>query len=162
MEGSEQTYHQFPSLRKPEKDVLLLLTWSSTAHGPPLQVLGEWVDSCEGWTLFQRMIEGYQKPQSPQQLALTLLALLCLERLLPYTRKDTAQPINGSYLADLNTILNDQPLSNSRKVFEWTNFSFLRVLDTLEDKHEDISQLLEDTLATKESLPDRLDGCCDQ
>lgn len=108
------------------------------------------------------MIEGYQKSQSLQQLALILLVLLCLERLLSYTSKDTNQFINDSYLTDLNAILNDQPLSNRRKIFEWTNFSFLRVLDTLEDKHENISQLLKDTLATRKFLSNRLDECCDQ
>ena len=162
MGGSEQIYHQRPSLRKPENNVLLLLTWSSIVHGQPLRVLSEWASSVDGLKLYQQLVGDLQNSQRTEQLALTLAALLCYERLLPYTSNDTAQPLKGSYLADLDFLLNGQLLSNRRMVFERMGFSFLRVLDTFGDEYEDLIQLLAVSVDKKAPLLERFDGFSDQ
>ncbi|KAL8838294.1 MAG: hypothetical protein Q9170_002191 [Blastenia crenularia] len=95
----EQTYRRLPSLRKEENNILLLLTWS-------FEVLSDWIDSEESLNLYQRLVDDLWLQQTPEEFALTLAALLCHERLLPYTRDDTAQPSRGSYFADLDATLN--------------------------------------------------------
>lgn len=125
-------YHLCPSLRKPENDILLLLTWSSRILGLPLRILSEWASSTDTLRLYQRWMEYFRISKDLEQLALILAALLCHGRLLPYTLSETIQPINGCYLADLDGLLKDKSLSNQRAVFERTGFSFLRVLATLE------------------------------
>ncbi len=162
MRGSEQIYHQRSFLRKPENNVLLLLTWSSIAHGHPLQVLSEWANSVDGSKLYQQLLENLRSSQSVEQLALILAALVCHQRLLPYTSNDTAQPVKGGYLADLNFLLNGQDLSNTRMIFEKMGFSYLRVLDTFEDMYEDMVQLLAVSVHKEASLLERLDGLSDR
>ena len=56
---------------------------------------------------------------------------------------DTAQPIRGSYLADLDTILNSQDISNRRIVFKQITLSLLRVLYTFNTNEETIRFLTE-------------------
>lgn len=162
MKGSDQIYHQRSSLRKSENNVLLLLTWSSIAHGQPLQVLSEWASSVDGSKLYQQLVEDLRNSQDVEQLALILAALVCHQRLLPYFSNDTAQPAKGGYLADLNFLLNGQLLSNRRVVFERMGFSFLRVLDTFGNKYKDMVQLLTLSIAKKAPLLERLDGVSDQ
>ncbi len=162
MGGSEQIYHQRPSVRKPENNVLLLLTWSSIVHGQPLRVLSEWASSVDGLKLYQQLVGDLRNSQRTEQLALTLAALVCHQRLLPYTSNDTAQPVKGGYLADLDFLLNGQLLSNRRMVFERMGFSFLRVLDTFGDEYEDMIQLLTVSVDKKAPLLERFDGFSDQ
>jgi len=161
-ESSEQTYRQCPSLRKPENNILLLLTWSSTYHGQTLEVLSDWIRSEESLHLYHRLRESVWSRGTPEDLALSLAALLCRERLLPYNKADTAHPIWGSYLADFDAILNGQALSNRRTVFEQTVSSLLRVLNTLEDGSENTIQLLDAVLDKEASVLGPLDGCSDQ
>ncbi len=160
--GSEQIYHQRPSLRKPENNVLLLLTWSSIVHGQPLRVLSEWASSVDGLKLYQQLVGDLRNSQRTEQLALTLAALVCHQRLLPYTSNETAQPVKGDYLTDLDSLLNGQLLSNRRMVFERMGFSFLRVLDTFGDEYEDMIQLLAVSVDKKAPLLARFDGFSDQ
>ena len=162
MGASEHTYHQRPSLRKPENNILLLLTWSSTTHGRSLRVLSEWASSEDTLRLCQRLLEDFQKSQAPEQLALILAALICLGRLLPYTSGDTAQPIHGCYLADLHVLLSGKSLSNQRTVFERTGFSFQRVFLTFGDEYEDMNQLLAVALDKEPPLLESFDGLSDQ
>jgi len=161
-ESSEQTYRQCPSLRKPENNILLLLAWSSTYHDQTLEVLSDWIRSEESLHLYHRLRESVWSLETPEDLALSLAALLCRERLLPYNKADTAHPIWGSYLADFDAILNGQALSNRRTVFEQTVSSLLRVLNTLEDGSENIIQLLDAVLDKEASVLGPLDGCSDQ
>ena len=104
----------------------------------------------------------FQNPQEPEQLVLTLAALLCHERLLPYTLDDTTQPINSCYLADFDVLLTGESLSNRRTVFERIGFSFLRVLATLGDKYEDMIQLLAVALDKDAPSLESFDGLTDQ
>ena len=160
--ASEHTYHRCPSLRKPENNILLLLTWSSITHGRPLRVLSEWATSGDTLNLYQRLVEDFQNSQAPEQLALILAALLCHGRLLPYTSDDTVQPINGYYLADLDALLSGKSLSNQRAVFERTGFSFLRVLTAFGDEYETIIQILAVALDKDPPLLEPFDGLTDQ
>lgn len=159
--ASEYTYHRCSSLRKPENNITLLLTWSSSIHGRPLWMLSEWASSEEVLNLCQRLVRDFQDSQKPEQLALILAALLCRGRLLSYTSKDTARLINGCYLADLGVLLNDESLSNQRTIFERIGFSFLRVLITLGDEYESIIQFLAVALDNPPFL-DPFDGLTDQ
>ena len=75
---------------------------------------------------------------------------------------DTAQPIRGSYLAALDTILNGQDISNRRTVLEQLILSLLRVLYTLDDDSKNIYRFLCDILDKGPSLLQPLDGVSDQ
>ena len=93
---------------------------------------------------------------------MTLAALLCRERLLPYTSDDTTQPIYCCYLADFDVLLSGESLSNRRTVFERIGYSFLRVLATLGDKYEDMIQLLAVALDKDAPSLESFDGLTDQ
>lgn len=157
----EHTYCRLPSLWKEKNNLLLLLTWSSRYHGQTLEVLSDWIKSEESLNLYQRMIEDLWLQQTPEEFALTLAALLCRERLLPYNVDDTTQPIGGSYLADLDAILNRQEISNRRTVFEQMILSLVRVLYTLNNSEETV-RLLVKVLDKEASLLEPLDGVADQ
>jgi len=159
---SEHTYHLCPSLRMPENNILLLLTWSSIIRGRPLRVLNEWASSGGALNLCRRLAEDFQKSQEPEQLVLILAALLCHGRLLPYTSDDTVQPISGCYLADPDVLLSGKSLSNQRTVFERVSFSFLRVLDTFGDRYENMVQLLAVALDKDPPFLESFDGWTDQ
>ena len=160
-EDSEHTYRRLPSLRKEENNILVLLIWSSTYHDQTLEVLSDWIKSEEGLNLYQRLIKDLLLQQTPEEFALTLAALLCRERLLQYAVDDTAQPIGGSYLADLDAILNGQDISNRRTVFEQMTLSLLRVLYTL-NTSEETGQLFAEVLDIEASLLEPLTGIADQ
>lgn len=160
--GREQTYRRFRSFDIPGNNILLLLTWTSTASGQPLEVFSEWASSGQSLGLYQRLIRDFQDPQTTEQLGLIVIALLCRERLLPYSSKEITEPIRGSYLADLNALLQGQSLSNKRTVFERMACSFIRVLPTFGDKYADIISLFATTLDTDAPLLERFDGLTDQ
>ena len=111
--------------------------------------------------LYQRLIRDLWLQQTPEEFALAIAALLCRERLLPYAIDDIAQPIEGSYLADLDTILNGHHISNRRTVFEQMILSIVRVLCTLGTSKETVRLLLE-VLDKEASLLEPLDGVVDQ
>lgn len=159
---SAHTYHQQPSLDIPENSILLLLTWSSMVNGQLPRVLSEWAFSDNGLSLYQRLMRDIQNSQTKEQLALNLAALLCHKRLLPQGPNDTVQPTNGSYLADFDAVMNGEPLSNERVVFERMLFSFLRVLDTFIEDCQDIRQFLATVLDTAPPLLEPFDGFSDQ
>ena len=159
-ENSENIYRQLPSLRKDYNNILLFLSLSHKYHGQTLKVLSNWVQSEENSDLCQRLVSGLRLPQSPEDFMLTLVALLCSERLLPYTMNDITQPVGSSYLTDLNTILNGQDISNRRTVFEQMVSSFVRVLDTNDGKN--LIQLPMEVLDQRTSLSTPLNGVLDE
>ena len=108
-----------------------------------LEVLSGWIKSEESLNLYQRLIGDLWLEQTPEAYALTLAALLCRERLLPYTLDDTAQSIGGSYVADLDAILNGEDIKNRRTVFEQMILSLLRVLDAPNTSEETVRLLTE-------------------
>ena len=162
MRANEHTYHRCSSLRKPENNVLLLLTWSSIIHDRSLRVLSEWASSGNALNLCQRLVKDFQNFQAPEQLALILAALLCHGRLLFYTSDDTVQPINDCYLADLDVLLSDKSLSNQRTVFEKTGFSFLRIFTIFDNEYKIIIQILAVALDKDSPLLKPFDGLTDQ
>jgi hypothetical protein len=161
MGDSAQICHQRPSLEKRENNVLVLLTWSSTVNSLP-QVLTEWAASDDGLNLYQRLIKDVQDSQSAEQLALTLAAMLCYKRLLPYPPNEMTQSIKGFYLADFDALLNAERLRNERAVLERMIFSILRVFDTFGDKYHDMRQFLATVLDEKTPLLESFDGFSDQ
>ncbi|KAG9228936.1 hypothetical protein BJ875DRAFT_500347 [Amylocarpus encephaloides] len=118
-------YREHPSLQIPGNDLPLLLCWNSinpiTGH-----VLIKWAASINSWRLYERLIKDIQDSQSKEQLALTLGASLCYQRLL-YLIPNAKQPIKGSYHADFEAILNFEYLSNAQTVFEHMVLSVLRI-----------------------------------
>lgn len=74
---------------------------------------------------------------------------------------DITQPIGGSYLADLDAILNRQEISNRRTVFKQIILLLVRVLYTLNNSEETV-RLLVKVLDKEASLLEPLDGVADQ
>lgn len=158
---SKPTADLRPLGKKEENNILLLLTWSSKYQGQTLDVLSDWINSGESLNLYQRLVDDLWLQQTPEEFALTLAALLCRERLLPYTVDDTAKPVGGSYLADLEAILNGHDISNRRTVFEQMIWSLMRVLYIL-DTSEETVRLLVEVLDKEASLLEPPDGVADQ
>ena len=78
-----------------------------------------------------------------------------------YTVDDTAQPIERSYLADLDAILNGHDISNRRTVFEQMILSLVRRLCTFNISEETV-RLLGEVVDKEASLLEPLDGVADQ
>jgi hypothetical protein len=112
--------------------------------------------------LYNQLIRDFQASQGAEQLALTVAALMCHRRLLPYHSDDYTQPINGSYLADLDALLNGHSLENSKAIWERMVFSLLRVLSSFANQYEDLIQFLASVLDRETPLLDPFDGFSDQ
>ena len=133
--------HYCPSLDQPANDALLFLTWGSAARGLRIQ---EWVNSSEGWKLYERLIKILRNAPPAGQLVLTLAALVCFVRRLWSSPSETAGPVQGCYLADWDALLKGDDLRNGRAVIERLSFSLLRVLLTIGEDcfGEELSQLV--------------------
>ena len=112
-------------------------------------------------SLYKRSTRDVQTSHTTEQLALTLVALLCYKRLLPYCLTDSTQPIKGSYLLDFDALIKGKFLSNERAVFERMLFSLLRVLETFIDDFQDICELLTTVLKTPTPMLHHFDGFSD-
>ncbi len=116
--------------------------------------------------LYQRLIGDLRLQQTPENFALTLAALLCRERLLPYNMDDTVHAIRDSYLADFDAILKGDDTSNRRAVFEQMILSLVRVLNTLDhlDTSKETVRLLAEVLDGEEAtfLGPMEDQYCDK
>jgi hypothetical protein len=161
MGSSEHTYHTIPPLRKPENNTLLLLTWTVVSDHQ-LDFLSEWASSEDGWNLYKQLARDVQRSQNVEQLALTMAALMRYRRLLPDHSDDSDKPIKGSYLADLDALLNGQSLGNSGIVGERMIFSLLRVLSSFMYKFEDLINFLATVLDREAPLLHVFDGFSDQ
>lgn len=137
------------------------MVWSSTYQGQTLEVLSDWIKSVESSNLFQVLTKGLWLQQTPEEFALSLSALLCRERLLPYTMGYTTLPIRGSYLADFDDILNGYDLRNRRTVFEQIVMSLMRVLSTF-NVSDETARFLAAVLDKEVPLLEPLDGVADQ
>ena len=113
-------------------------------------------------SLYKRSTRDVQTSHTTEQLALTLAALLCYKRLLPYCLTDSTQSIRGSYLSDFDALIKGKFLSNERAVFERMLFSLLRVLETFTDGFQDICELLATVLKTPTPMLHRFDGFSDE
>jgi hypothetical protein len=160
--SSSHTYQTFPSLQKPENNVLLLLTWSMVVSGHQLKVLSEWASSDDSSQLYKQLLSDFQGPQSPEQLALTMAALMSYRRLLLDLSDDSDRPIKGSYLADLDALLDGHSLGNSGIVGERMLFSLVRVFRSFVNQFVDLAMFLETVLDREPPLLHVFDGFCDQ
>lgn len=167
--SSVHTYLTIPQLRKPENNVLLLLTWSTLVfpcsimnYSHPFKVLSEWAHSKDFWNLHKQLAEEFQDPQSVEQLALIMAALMICRRLLPDFLDHLDQPIKGSYLADLNALLRGESLGNSRRVAEQIVFSLVRELYSFGDQFKDLIVFLETALDQERSPLHVFDGFNDR
>jgi hypothetical protein len=151
MRSSSHTYHTIPPLRKPENNTLLLLTWTVVSDHQ-LDVLRAWADSEDGRNLYKQLAKHIQRSQSVEQLALTIAALMRYQRLLPDRLDDSDQPIRGSYLGDLDALLNDQSLGNNGIVWERMTFSLLRVLHSFASQYENLIAFLDTVLDREPSV----------
>jgi hypothetical protein len=160
--SSAQTYHTIPSLRKPENNKLLLLTWSSVVSCRQLDVLRKWASSDDGWNLYDQLARDVQDSQSVERLTLTITALMNYRRLLPDVSDHSDQPIRGSYLADLDALFHGHSLGNSGRVAEQTVFALIRVLHSFVGQFEDLIMFLETALDREPLLLHVLDGFSDK
>jgi hypothetical protein len=150
-------YHRQPSLKKSDNNILLVLIWSSITSDVARN-FSEWAASDDVLNLHRRLLKDVQKSQTTEQLALTLAAWLCLQRLLPCF-SDTTQPTKGCFLADFDALLTGERLSNECTVLEHMIFSFSQALDTLGGDYQDTRQLLNavfDTKTLRLEHPDRI------
>lgn len=159
---SAKTYLIFPVLQTTGNSALLLLAWSTMVSGRPVEVLSEWARSRDGWSLYKQLAIEFQISHGVEQLALIMAALMSYRRLLPDVSDHFDQPIKGSFLADLNVLLDGQPLGNSGAVTEQMVFSLVRVLRSFGDQFEDIIIFLETILDRYPPLLHVFDGFSDQ
>ena len=131
----------------------MLLTWSTrlyssstTDSSRQLDVLREWAGSEDGQNLYKQLAKDIQDSQSVEQLALTIAALMNYRRLFPDVLDHCDQPINGSYLADLDAHFRGCLLGDSGRVAEQMVFALLRVLYTSASQHEVLITFLETAL----------------
>jgi hypothetical protein len=132
------------------------------AAGNPIEILSEWAASDDGLSLYQRSTGDVQTSHTTEQLALTLAALLCHKRLLPYCLTDSTQSIRGSYLSDFDALIKGERLPNERAVLERMLLSLLRVLETSTDGFQNICELLATVLKTPILILHRFDGFSDE
>jgi hypothetical protein len=105
------------------------------------------------------MIQDIQPSQPPEQLILTLAAMLGYLRLTPSATPSTDH-INGSYLSDFNALLLDGHINNALSTVERMVLGASRSLDTSKDRYLPLRQFL----ATDKDVPrlDLFDGFTDQ
>jgi len=162
MGSSAHTYHTIPPLQKPGNNVLLLLTWSTMVSRRQFEVLREWASSEDGWNLYEQLARDVHGSQSVEQLALIMAALMTYRRLLPDFSDDSDQPIEGSYIADLDALLHGHSLGNSGRVAERMVFALVRVLRSLAYQFEGLLAFLEIVLDREPPLLHVLDRFSDQ
>ena len=111
-----------------------------------LGVLSDWARSADGWSLYTQLVQAFQGPQSVEQLALTMTALMNYRRLSPNLPTHSDQPIESIYLADL----------------EHTIFALIRVLYSSVDQFKDLIMFLEIALDREPTLLHVVDAFLDQ
>ncbi len=135
---SEHFYQRRQSLRKPESNIRLLYTWSLMPYSQTLEAVRLWVGSEESLQVYQQLIDDLWIPQSPEEFALTLAALLSRERLLLHPEDDTVQSVKCGYLIPFDAISKGEDISNKQTTFERIIMSLLRVLYTFEHESNDL------------------------
>ena len=135
-----------------EAENMELLAWSNEVSDRSLQVLINWVKSEDSCVLYKRLLQDFPTFQELEQLALIMAATLNYRRLLPDAKDHLDKVINGSYLADLDGLLDGRSLGNSGVVAEQMVFSLVRVLRFSANQFEDVSNFLETVLNTRPPL----------
>ncbi|KAL9004829.1 MAG: hypothetical protein Q9188_002373 [Gyalolechia gomerana] len=137
-----QTSHMIPALSKPENNQSLLLAWSTKFPHRQLEVLSEWASSADGQNLYQQLAEDFEVPQRVEQLALTMVALMNYQQLLPNFSEHSDQPFKGSYLINLDTLVPRDSLGDGGSVLEHMVFALVRVLSSFVDRFESLIAFL--------------------
>jgi hypothetical protein len=145
-----------------ENNLLCLLTWSTMISDRQLKVLTKWVRSGNGRNLYQQLARDIQVSQSIEQLTLTMAALMSYQRLFSHNSGDSDQPIKGSFLGDLDALLNGHLLGNSGIVGERMTISLIRVLRSDVDQSENLTIFLDTTLDQEPPSLHAFDGLSDQ
>ncbi|KAL8696372.1 MAG: hypothetical protein Q9201_007693 [Fulgogasparrea decipioides] len=151
MRSSANKYDTFPSLRKPENSILLLILWCPVLSDRSSEFLRlritvwEWADSEDGQKLHEQLARDVQGSQNVQQLALDMAGLIKYRRLRPDPSDDMDQPITSSYLVDLDTLFRGHSLGNSGRVVEQMVFAFIRVLRRM-GHHKELVEFLDTVL----------------
>ena len=137
---------------------------SEEEHNRPLKVLKNWATSKDGWNLYERSTEEFQDGQSVEQLTLTIAALMNYRRLHPDFWDCSNLPITGSYIADLDALLQGEKLGNSGRVAEQMVYALMRNLLPLWEEHQNLILFLDNTLGRDRERPPLhvLDGFCDK
>jgi hypothetical protein len=148
MSDSAHIYHQHPSFKRTENDVLVLLT-SSLIDSIVRRVVTEWALSKDGRSAYEGIINNLRRPQTCEDLGLNLAALLCYRRLLG--GQGTPRTTNGSYLMDFDALLNFNPLYNEQATLEQMILSFLRILKTFKGRFQNLHQFLAATLGMEDT-----------
>ncbi len=162
MGSSAKTFLTLPALSKPKNNVSLLLAWSTMVSSRQLEVLSDWASSADGWNLYKQLIKDFQGPQSVEQLALTMTALVNYRRLLPNLLDHPDHPIKSIYLADLDALLYSDSHGHLGRVMEQTIFALIRVLHSFVDQFKDLIIFLETALDREPSFLHVFDGSPDQ
>jgi hypothetical protein len=139
----------------------LLLAWSTVISVRQHNVLREWARSEGGWNLYEQLIRDVQDSQTVEQLALIMVALMNDLRLLPDRLDHINQPINGSYLADLDALFHGEPLGNRGRVAEQMVFALVRVLHSFAGQFKDLIAFVETALDRERPLLHPFDGFSD-
>jgi len=167
MRSSAQTYHTFPSLRKPENNIRLLLTWTTMLSDSSIDVhhqriiVREWANSEDGQNLYEQLARDVQGFQDVEQLALNMAALMNYRRLCPDRLDNIHHPITDSYLDDLDTLFHGHSLGNSERVAEQMVFAFVRVLRRM-DQYKGLVVFLDTVLDQEPPLSSTVDSLTDQ
>lgn len=131
-------------------------------YSRPFKVLNEWAHSGDFWNLYKQLAEEFQGPQSVEQLALIMAALMICRRLLHDFLDHSDQPIKGSYLANLDTLLRGESLGNNGRVAEQMVLSLVRELYFFGDQFKDLIAFLETALDRERSPLHVFDGFNDR
>ena len=141
--------------RKPENNILLLLTWIgtlSTHEGSKVELdaLCDWLISEDGWELYLHLVDMVQATQDIHQLILILIGIVVIRQFSPDSSDQFDEPINPCFLQDLDALLHDGKLGNSGRVAMHFAFAFAQILRCSKVYPQHLTVLLETTL---QSLP---------
>ena len=140
----------------------LFLTWSMTVSDDQRDVVRGWAESKHGSDLYQQLVGDVQHCQGVEHLTLAMTAWMSYRRLVPDVSDHADQPIQGSYLDDLDALSNDNNLGNSGKVAERMILALVRVLHSTRDQHQDLIAFIEAVLDCEPPLLHVLDGLSDE
>ena len=97
-----------------------------------------------------------------EQFVLIIIALINYRRLRPDILDDFDQPINNSYLADLDTLIRGNSPGNSGRIAEYIVLALVKVFQSFGDKFEGISSFAQQVFVREPPLLHFFAGFSDQ
>jgi hypothetical protein len=122
----DEIYQKYPSLKKSENDILVLLCHCIGEHSVR-QAVCEYMASEEGRSFRQRISRNIFDIREPEQVILILCGLVAHEMLLPGVPDEVQEPIRRGYLWDYSWLLAGGDLRNRRAVWVQMILSINRV-----------------------------------